>query len=108
MKLSDTQIAAISATTGAQPIPDDDPAMGQLKEAIGDHTFYVDQHGLLVLEDTETAAKESELEIVRVGQWADETRSTMGVVPPQPTGQVVDLDAPAIDDAEEVDGDGAA
>lgn len=103
MKLSDTQIAAVAATTGANPIPEEDPAMGQLKEAIGDHTFYVDQHGLLVLEDTDDAPGDNQLEIVRVGQWADEQRSTMGVVPPQPTGQVLDLDGPPLaDDAEEV------
>ena len=93
MKLSSAQIAAVATSTGANPVPEDSPAMDQLKEAVGDHTFYVDQEGLLVLEDTETAAGPEELEVVRVGQWADEQRQTMGVIPPQPTGQVIDLAA---------------
>ena len=93
MKLSTAQIAAVQEATGANPLPEDNPAQAQLSEALGDHTFYLDQQGLVVLETPEEAAADDTLEIVRVGQWADEDRQQLGLTPPQRTGQVIDLAA---------------
>ena len=91
MKLSTAQIAAVEQATGANPLPEDNPAQAQLSEALGDHTFYLDQQGLVVLENPESAASEDTLEIVRVGQWTDDERQQLGLTPPQRTGQVIEL-----------------
>ena len=94
MKLSTAQIAAVEQATGANPLPEDNPAQAQLSEALGDHTFYLDQQGLVVLENPEEeAASEETLEIVRVGQWTDDQRQQLGLTPPERTGQVIDLAA---------------
>lgn len=102
MKLSSAQIAAVEQATGANPIPDEDPANAKLREAVGEHTFYVDQQGLLVLESPEAAATPQEtlqgtpdeaLEIVRVGRWVEGEQQQLALTPPERTGQVIDLAA---------------
>lgn len=94
MKLSNAQIAAVEQATGANPIPAEDPATEKLSEVVGDHTFYVDQQGLVVLESPEAAATPDEtLEIVRVGTWVEGEQQQLALTPPQRTGQVLDLSA---------------
>ncbi len=41
----------------ATPLPDDHPVMGQLKEAFGEHTFFMDQNGLSVFVEPERGAR---------------------------------------------------
>lgn len=91
MKLSTAQIAAVERATGANPLPEDNAAQVKLSEALGDHTFYLDQQGLVVFEQPADAKSEDTLEIVRVGQWTDDQQQELGLTSPQPTGQVIDL-----------------
>lgn len=92
MKLSSAQIAAVEKATGANPLPDEDPANRKLCETIGEHTFYVDRQGLLVLEKPEAPeAPEESLEVVRVGQWVEGNDQQLALTPPERTGQVIDL-----------------
>src|SRR3546814_899521 len=62
MRLSNAQIADVKEQTGAEPIPEEHPNLGELREAFGDHTFYLDQTGLHVLESApaEEPANENE------------------------------------------------
>lgn len=94
MKLSSAQIAAVEQATGANPLPDEEPARAKLAEALGDHTFYVDQQGLVILESPEAAATpEDTLEIVRVGRWVEGKEQQLALTPAERTGQVLDLSA---------------
>ena len=94
MKLSTAQIAAVEQATGANPIPGEDPANAKLAEALGEHTFYVDQQGLVILESPEAAATpEDTLEIVRVGRWVEGEQQQLALTPAERTGQVLDLAA---------------
>ena len=94
MKLSSAQIAAVEQATGANPLPEEEPAQAKLAEALGDHTFYVDQQGLVILESPEAAATpEDTLEIVRVGRWVEGNEQQLALTPAERTGQVLDLSA---------------
>lgn len=94
MKLSSAQIAAVEQATGANPLPEEEPANAKLAEALGEHTFYVDQQGLVILESPEAAATpEATLEIVRVGRWVEGEEQQLALTPAERTGQVLDLSA---------------
>jgi hypothetical protein len=92
MKLSVDQIAAAKAVLGAEPLPEDHPAVPQLQEAFGDKTFYVDTNGLLVFEPTaEPDEGGTEAKLVLVAAWTGEDKSALGMVEPVDTGVTVDL-----------------
>jgi hypothetical protein len=105
MKLNSQQIAAVGQQIGADPLNDDDPVTDQLVKIFGEHTFYLSTEGLLVIEamvdpdqdDQETGKGQ----FVRVATWADEQRSALQPIRPEPTSIVLDLDA-----APQADGQG--
>jgi len=96
MILSENQVAVAKATLGADPVPADHPAMPQLQQAFGEHTFYLDANGLMVFEPAEDAAADAKeaARLVLVAAWADESKQQLSPVQPQPTNLVVDLAAP--------------
>ena len=91
MKLTPTQIAATRDSLEANPLPDDHPVMGQLKEAFGEHTFFIDGNGLSVFVDQTEVPAEVELpegdpRLVLIAAWTDESRQALGAVEPIDTG----------------------
>jgi hypothetical protein len=91
MKLTPMQIAATRESLSATPLPDDHPVMGQLKEAFGEHTFFLDQDGLSVFVDPSEAPEQVELpegdpRLVLIAVWTDEKRQALGPVEPVDTG----------------------
>lgn len=95
LKLSDNQIAAVRETVGAEPIPEDNPAMEPLKQNFGDHTFYVDNTGLLVLEPVNDPNQPGEpAAVIHIAAWTDEERKQLQPIEPKASGAVLDL-APA-------------
>jgi len=88
MKLNDEQAKVVEERTGLQPIPDDNPAMSQLKENFGDHTFYVDDQGLYVLEATEEESDQDDpaaAQAVQIASWTDENKTALQAHEPQAT-----------------------
>lgn len=95
MKLTDNQVAIAKTAIGADPIPTDHPAMDQLEQAFGEHTFYLDQNGLLVFEPDSEPLEAPEAQeaarLVLIAAWSDDSRQELGAVQPHPTNVVVDL-----------------
>lgn len=91
MKLNDDQVKAVEENTGLQPIPQDNPAIERLQESFGDHTFYVDDRGLYVLEAGEDDASQDEATAVQVASWTDENMTTLQAHEPQATDVVLSL-----------------
>jgi hypothetical protein len=92
MKLNSNQIAAVKQDLSADPLDEDNPAMGSLREAFGDHTFYVGSDGLFVIEPVENASHPGEpAQLVLVAAWTDEDKKALQPVPPQHTETIVDL-----------------
>lgn len=92
MKLNTKQIAAVKQDLSADPLEEENPAMGSLREAFGDHTFYVGAEGLFVVEPVDDAAHAGEpAQLVLVAAWTDEQKKALQPVPPQQTETIVDL-----------------
>ncbi len=87
MKLDDDQVAAVKRQTGADLIADDNPAIDTLRKVFGEHTFYLDQNGLLVPERSDGDSEaDSVAEFVQVAVWQGEERDALQPIPPQATG----------------------
>jgi len=90
MKLNSTQVKQTLSQMDAQVLPDDHPAVTQLTDVFGDHTFFLDERGLKVLEPAE--APETEMrsgEVLSLADWTDATLTSLKPHVPEPTGMVV-------------------
>jgi hypothetical protein len=60
----------------------------------GDHTFFLDQTGLNVLEPTDAPEKETRAgKIVNLAYWSDDTLTNLMPHEPEPTGVIVTLES---------------
>lgn len=95
MKLNDQQIAAVKSSVNIDAIPPENPAVPQLTEHFGDHTFFVVTEGLFILEEVDNPELPgTPAEFVLVAGWADEERSALQGVQPTRSNTIIDLDAP--------------
>src|SRR5262245_18300807 len=93
MKLTSEQVERTLAQFEAQAVPSNHPAVPQLSEMFGDHTFFLDSNGLNIVEPMEggpeTAAQPAQ--VVNLANWADETLTRLAPHEPEPTDAIVDL-----------------
>ena len=90
MKLNSTQVAQTLRQMDAHVLPDDHPAVTQLTDVFGDHTFFLDASGLKVLEPNETPEAELQSgEVLSLADWTDATLTSLKPHAPEPTGTVV-------------------
>jgi hypothetical protein len=93
MKLNATQVKQTLSQFDAQVLPDDHPAVTQLNNLFGDHTFFLDGGGLKVLEPTEVPETEAQAgEIVSLADWSDASLTSLKPHEPELTGMVVVLE----------------
>jgi hypothetical protein len=87
MKLNSALVERTVTQFDADPIPDRHPAMPQLNQVFGEHTFFLDPNGLHIVEpgapDADGAATG---EVLRIAGWSDESRSSLAPQPPEPIG----------------------
>ncbi len=94
MRLNSTQVKQTLSQFDAQVLPDDHPAVTQLNNLFGDHTFFLDGSGLKVLEPAETPEMEAQTgEVVSLADWSDATLTSLRPHEPEPTGMVVVLES---------------
>ena len=92
MKLNSAQVERALSQFDAQALPDNHPAVPQLNSLFGDHTFFLDNSGLNVLEPAEAAEAETQIgKIVNLANWSDENLTKLTPHEPEPTGVVVSL-----------------
>ena len=92
MKLSSTQLKQTLSQFNAEVLPDDHPAVTQLNNLFGDHTFFLDDSGLKVLEPTGAPEMEAQTgEVVSLADWSDATLTNLKPHEPEPTGVVIVL-----------------
>jgi hypothetical protein len=90
MKLTSEQVKQTVNQLGAQVLPDEHPAMPQLNSMFGEHTFFVDETGLKVLEPTPSISAERETgEVVSLADWSDADLTRLMAHEPEPTGVIV-------------------
>ncbi len=90
MKLDTRQVKETLTQLDAQVLPDDHPAIRQLCDIFGEHTFFIDDGGLKVLEPTDHLDVEPDAgEVISVADWSDATATSLRAHEPEPTGVVV-------------------
>ena len=94
MKLSSTQLKQTLSQFEAEVLPDNHPAVPQLNDLFGNHTFFLDTRGLKVLEPAGMPATEAQSgEIVCLADWSDASLTSLRPHEPEPTGVVVVLES---------------
>jgi hypothetical protein len=90
MKLNSTQVEQTLTKLNAEVLADDHPAIAQLIKMFGDHTFFLDEDGLKILEPGEVPEMELRSgEVVSLAGWSDATLTGLRPHEPEPTGTTV-------------------
>jgi hypothetical protein len=93
MKLNATQVKRTLSQFDAEVLPDNHPAVAQLNNLFGDHTFFLDGSGLKVLEPTEAPEMAAQTgEVVSLADWSDATLTSLRPHEPELTGVVIVLE----------------
>ena len=94
MKLNSAQIQQTLTQFEAQVIPDNHPQVLELKELFGDHTFFLANNGLNVVELNENIrAGATTGMVVNLATWSDAGLTGLTPHEPEPTEVVVTLDS---------------
>jgi hypothetical protein len=92
MKLNSAQLERTLGQFEARAIPDDHPVIPQLKDLFGEHTFFLDSHGLNIVEPVEaTGAAAQSAKVVNLASWSDDNRSGLEPHEPETTDVVITL-----------------
>jgi hypothetical protein len=90
MKLNSAQVKQTLSQIEAEVLPDEHPAVSQLTDMFGDHTFFLDESGLKVLEPPEIPETDMPSgEVLSLADWTDATLTSLKPHAPEPTGTVV-------------------
>jgi hypothetical protein len=91
MKLTTAQIQHATPQIEAQPIPDNHPAVQELKGLFGDHTFFLGRSGLHIVETGEPTRTSALANVVNLASWANEERTALTPHQPEVTDVVVEI-----------------
>ncbi len=97
MKLTTEQVARTMNQFEIQALPDSHPAVQQLDELFGEHTFLLDNNGLNILEPAEANPKGrvQAARVVNLANWSDDTLTRLTPHEPEPTGAIIELESMA-------------
>ena len=94
MKLTAARVDRTLSQFEAMPLPEDHPAIAQLNQLFGEHTFFLTVSGLHVVEPAATAEEGDETgQVVKLASWSDPNRTSLVPHEPEPTEVVVELGA---------------
>ena len=90
MKLNAAQVKQTLRQMDAEVLPEDHPAVTQLTDVFGNHTFFLDESGLKVLEPAETSETEvKSSEVLSLADWTDATLTSLKPHAPEQTGTII-------------------
>lgn len=90
MKLAAAMVTQTLDQYDAKVIPEDHPAVPELSQRFGDHTFFLDQGGLNIVEPKETVEPHQTGVVVNLASYNDDG-SELRVHSPVPTDIIVKL-----------------
>ena len=94
MKLSSEAVEQTLTQFEAEPLPENHPAVAQLNQIFGDHTYFLDGTGLHIIELTNATDSGSQQGVVvKLASWSDESRTSLAPHPPEPSNVVIELKA---------------
>jgi hypothetical protein len=92
MKLSSSRVERTLDQFQAQALPENHPALPELNRVFGDHTFFLDESGLHIVEPVApTDAGMEAGKVVKVASWADASRTQLATHMPEPSDVFVEL-----------------
>lgn len=71
MKLDAAQRRKVEEQLGIDAVPEEHPATPELKEAFGDHTFFLDAEGLSVVEPDQPQ-EQSSGKVIKLASWGED------------------------------------
>src|SRR5262245_13016693 len=93
MKMNSAQIEQTLTQLDAEAIPPDHPMMTQLMGMFGDHTYFLDNAGLNIVEPVDEAETDGSLGVVvNVATWIDPTAASLQPHEPELTEQRISLE----------------
>ena len=93
MKLNTAAAERTQTQFDAQAIPDNHPVVGQLNSLFGDHTFFLDSHGLNIVEPAGTSDTGAQTaQVVKLAGWTDGQRTSLQPHEPEVTEVMVVLE----------------
>ncbi len=94
MKLTSAQIESTLNQFDAEAIPDEHPLVPQLERIFGDHTYFLDNRGLNIVEPVERADGQGDSTgvVVSLADWTDHNAAVLKPHTPEPTEQLVRLE----------------
>ena len=91
MKLNAVQLRKIEEQFGVEAIPEEEPVTSDLKEAFGDHTFFLDADGLNIVE-LKVFPESSIGNVVKVASWSSDEQTKLLRHEPEVLSITVDLE----------------
>jgi hypothetical protein len=92
MKLNSASVNEALNQFSAQPIPANHPVVPRLANMFGDHTFFLDAEGLLIIEQAGHQIRGAPAgKVVKLASWSDENRQSLAPHEPEVTDLVVKL-----------------
>jgi hypothetical protein len=92
MRLTSALVERTLSQFQAEAIPDNHPAVPQLRELFGDHTFFLDGNGLNIVEPAELTQEGVQAgKVVNLANWNDADPPELAPHEPQPTKVVIVL-----------------
>jgi hypothetical protein len=93
MKLSATRVRRALDQFDARALPVTHPAVPKLSELYGDHTFFLNDHGLSIVEPLDPKDDAVRMgKVVNLASWKDANRTSLATHNPVPTSVIVALD----------------
>jgi len=100
MKLASAMIERTLDQFEVEALPDNHPAVPQLSELFGDHTFFLDANGLNIVEPAESSRAGAQTwKVVKLASWKDATQTSLASHKPEPTNVVIALPSNGSDGA---------
>jgi len=92
MKLTSAQVEQTLRQFEAQAIPEDHPVVPELSNLFGEHTFFLANNGLNIVEPTEPAQAGVQAgRIVNLANWNDAKLTSLAVHEPEPTDAIIEF-----------------
>lgn len=92
MKLNSEQAQHVADQLEGQIVPEEHPSAAELKQALGDHTFFLNGSGLHVVEPDTSTDNDDDAAAIKIGSWAQGADGQLYIHEPQPV-QAVTLKA---------------
>jgi hypothetical protein len=91
MKLRLEKLESVLEQIDVEVIPDGHPSLPKLRNVFGDHTFFVDDSGLIIIEPLEQHPVTGEL--IKIASWDDADPPHLVAHTPEETDILIELES---------------